>query len=124
MNIAALRQIALAAALVVAASPLAQADGALDITLHNNTSDALRVTLVDLNAQPAQRVVTGDVINGFASLQLSVTPDASGRGHVAWTAHTIGSGSQRRCGRRDRPGLADGADVKVHANTACPTPIR
>jgi hypothetical protein len=120
MNTSALRQIALAAALLAATSPFAHADGAVDIRLHNNTSDTLRVTLIDLNARPAQRVITGDVINGFATLRLSVTPDASGLAHVSWTAHTIGSGSQRRCAQRDKPGLAAGADVKVYANTDCP----
>jgi hypothetical protein len=113
---------ALAAVLLIASSPVL-ADGAVAITLDNNTSDSLRVTLYDLNALPAQRVIVRDVINGFATLRLSVTPDASGLGHVSWTARTIGSGSQRRCGQNDKAALASGADVHVYANQECPTPI-
>jgi hypothetical protein len=122
MNLHILRFPALAALLLTAASGV-RAAGAVDITLHNNASDSLRVTLHDLNAQPAQQVLVRDVINGFSSLRLSVTPDAAGLGHVSWTAHTLGSGSQRRCAQRDRPGLASGADVHVFANRECATPI-
>lgn len=114
---------ALAAALVLVASPLVHADGGIDLTIDNNTSDTLQVTLVDLNVDPAQRVLTGEVINGFASLRVSVTPGAAGLGHVSWTAHTMGSGSERRCGQHDRPDLQGGTDVHVYANTECPTPI-
>jgi len=52
----------LALVLLATAEPALAAD-AVDIILNNDTSDSLRITLFDLNAAPAQRVIVGDVIN-------------------------------------------------------------
>jgi hypothetical protein len=77
------------------------------------------VTIVDRNAHPPQAVVSGEVIDGNASISVSITADASGRGHLSWTASTTDP-DMRRCGRRDRRGVNDGATIHVSANSRCP----
>jgi hypothetical protein len=94
-------------------------DGGVGIRLLNNTPDSLIVTLVDLNTQPPQRVLSGDIINGNAYLDLSVTPDSSGRGRIAWTTTSVDP-DMRRCGHHVRSGIRDGDTIRVHARRRCP----
>jgi hypothetical protein len=109
--------IALGAMLYAAGAALA-GDG-VTVRILNDTPDALSVTIFDRNVQPAQAVVSSEVINGNASLSVSVTADASGRGHLSWTATTVDR-DMRRCGHRDKPGVNDGDTIRVHANRSCP----
>ena len=74
--------------------------------------------MYDLNAQPAQKVLSGEVINGFASIKISIAADDSGRGHLSWTATTVDR-DMRRCGHHDKPKLNDGDTVHVYANSEC-----
>ena len=97
----------------------ARGAGGVNLTVTNNTTDDLALTIYDLNTRPVQKVLTRDVINGFATLRISVTPDGSGQGHVSWKAATVGGGALARCGGRDRSGLQEGDDVHVYANAAC-----
>jgi hypothetical protein len=109
----------LACLLLIAGSrPVLGADG-VNISVTNNTTDDLRVTVYDLNTHPAQKVLMKDVINGFATLLISITPDESGHGHLSWKATTVGGGSMRRCGRHDNAGLKNGDDVHIYANAEC-----
>jgi hypothetical protein len=107
---------ALGAMLCTAGGALA-GDG-VTVKVLNDTPDALTVTIYDRNAQPPQPVVSGEVINGNASLSISVTADASGRGHLSWTA-TSGDRDMRRCGHKDKPGVNDGDTIRVHAGRSC-----
>jgi len=97
----------------------ALAGDGVTVRILNDTPDALSVTIFDRNVQPAQDVVSSEVINGNASLSVSVTADASGRGHLSWTATTVDR-DMRRCGHKDKPGVNDGDTIRVHANRTCP----
>jgi hypothetical protein len=61
-------------------------DDGLSITINNNTTDNLLVTVYDLNASPVARVLSNQTINGFASLTVTIMADNSGAGHLSWTA--------------------------------------
>jgi hypothetical protein len=90
----------------------------LTVNISNDGSDALLVTVYDLNAHPRQKVTDGQQINGFASITVNLTPDASGHGRVAWTAATTDP-DMRTCGHRTRSGLRNGATLKVSAGNSC-----
>jgi hypothetical protein len=53
-------------------------DAAVSVTVSNNTGDNLLVTVYDLNNNPVVRVVSSQTINGFASISITITADASG----------------------------------------------
>src|SRR5271156_5265576 len=82
-------------------------DDVLTITINNNTSDNLLVTVYDQNTRPAQQVLSTTAIYGNASVSVAISPDGSGTGHVSWTAMTIDH-DMRQCGHNDRAGLNDG----------------
>jgi hypothetical protein len=93
-------------------------DDVLTITINNNTSDNLLVTVYDQNTSPAQRVLSTTAIYGNASIPVSISPDGSGMGHLSWTAMTIDH-DMRRCGHNDKGGLNDGDTVNVQADSDC-----
>ena len=98
-------------------STAAFGDG-VTITINNNTTKDLLVTVYDLNTNPVQRVVANAIINGFASVPLTIAADGSGEGHLSWTA-TSGDRNMRTCGHHDRPHLNDSDTVHVYANSEC-----
>jgi hypothetical protein len=93
-------------------------DDVLTVTINNNTSDNLLVTVYDQNTSPAQRVLSTTPIYGNASLSVSISPDGSGMGHLSWTAMTIDH-DMRQCGHNDKAGLNDGDVVNVQADGDC-----
>ena|ERR1700722_6991685 len=93
-------------------------DDVLTVTINNNTSDNLLVTVYDQNTSPAQRVLSTTPIYGNASLTVSISPDGSGMGHLSWTAMTIDH-DMRQCGHNDKAGLNDGDVVNVQADGDC-----
>ena len=93
-------------------------DDVLTITINNNTSDNLLVTVYDQNTNPAQRVLASTAIYGNASIPVAISPDGSGMGHLSWTAMTIDP-DMRRCGHNDKAGLNDGDTVNVQADSDC-----
>jgi hypothetical protein len=113
-----IKRLGLACLLLILAGSAAPAGDGLTITLNNNTTGNLIVSVYDLNAQPQQKVLSGEVINGFASIKISITADDSGRGHLSWTATTVDR-DMRRCGHHDKPKLNDGDTVHVYANSEC-----
>jgi hypothetical protein len=113
------RLFAIALGAMLCAGGAALAGDGVTVRILNDTPDALTVTIYDRNVRPAQAVVSSEVINGNASLSVSVTADASGRGHLSWTA-TTGDRDMRRCGHKDKPGVNDGDTIRVHANSSCP----
>jgi len=113
-----MRVAAIALGVMFCAGGNALAGDGVTVKVLNDTPDALTVTIYDRNAQPPQAVVSGEVINGNASVSVSVTPDASGRGHLTWTA-TTGDRDMRRCGHKDKPGVNDGDTIRVHAGDSC-----
>ena len=92
----------------------------LSVSINNNTTDDLLVTVYDLNRNPAVRVMSEQMINGFASLSVIVVADDSGEGHLSWTATTVGR-DMRMCGHDDSANLNDGDTVKVSADAECGT---
>ncbi len=109
--------IALGAALC--AGGHAFAGGGVTVTVLNDTPDPLSVSIYDRNVRPSQAVVSDEVINGDASISVSVTADASGRGHLGWTATTVDR-DMRRCGHQSRRTVNDGDTIRVHAGHRCP----
>lgn len=93
-------------------------DNGVNVTISNNTGHNLLVTVYDLNTNPVVRVVSDQTINSFASISATITADASGQGHLAWTATTV-SQYMRMCGHHDRHHLNAGATVHVYANSGC-----
>jgi len=93
-------------------------DQGLTITISNDTSDAIYVTAYDRNANPPQMVLSSRPIYGSASITVTISADASGQGHLSWTATTIDR-DMHMCGRNDKPNLNDGDTVNVHADTDC-----
>jgi hypothetical protein len=106
------------AVFALAHSP-ATAGGSVTVHILNDTVDSLIVSLYDRNLGRRLPVLSGQVINGNASISISITVNASGQGHLSWTAATVDA-DMRRCGRHDNPGLNDGDTVRVHAGARCP----
>ena len=68
------------AVLALAQSPAAAA-GSVTIHIQNDTVDSLIVTLYDRNLSRKQPVLSGQIIDGNASISITVTANASGQGH-------------------------------------------
>src|ERR1700759_2984233 len=69
--------------------PAAYGDDGLMITINNDSSDNLYVTVYDRSSSPPQEVLSRTAIYGNASLSVSIAADGSGHGHLSWTAITI-----------------------------------
>jgi hypothetical protein len=92
--------------------------GGLTITVRNDTTDNLILTIYDRNTRPPQKVLSGTVVLGSASIPVSISADSSGHGHLSWTAITVDP-DMRMCGHSDKPHLNDGDTVHVQANGDC-----
>jgi hypothetical protein len=103
--------------LLTGSSPVLGGD-AMSVTISNNTSTNLIVSVYDLNTRPVQQLLSGETVNGFATVSVSLTVDGTGRGHLKWTAVTV-SRDMRRCGQNDKSNLSDGDTVHVYANQEC-----
>jgi len=99
--------------------PPAFADDNVPITVTNDNTDAVIVSLYDMNTTPRSKLLSHQRINGFASIPISVTAGADGTAHVYWTAVTADP-SMHKCGRKDKPGLQSDASVHVYAKSDCP----
>ncbi len=113
------RVFATALGVIVTAGGSALADGNVGVRVLNDTTDNLIVTVYDLNAQPPQPVLSGEIINGNASISISITADSSGRGRVTWNATTVDR-DMRKCAHRNRRTISDGGTIRVFANRRCP----
>jgi hypothetical protein len=90
----------------------------LMITINNDSSDNLLVTVYDRSTSPPQQVLSGVAIYGNASMSISIAAGSSGQGHLSWTAMTSGN-DMRQCGHGDKGNLNDGDTVNVHAGSDC-----
>jgi hypothetical protein len=93
-------------------------DAGLTITVRNDTTDNLIVTIYDRNTSPPQKVLSNEVVLGSASIPVSISADASGQGHLSWTARTADP-DMRMCGHNDKANLNDGDTVHVQADGDC-----
>lgn len=100
-------------------SMAAHAADAMPITIINNGTDDILVTVYDMNTHPHGKLLDGQRINGFSSVPISVAAGAAGTGHVYWRA-TTADPNRRRCGRQDKAGLSNGDSVHVFAHSRCP----
>jgi len=112
--------IAVAYLLLSFRSPAVLGGDGLMITINNDSSDNLLVTVYDRSATPPQRVVSRTPIYGNASLSVSITIDSSGHGRLSWTAMSMDH-DMRMCGHGDKANLNDGDTVNVHADGDCTT---
>jgi hypothetical protein len=112
--------IALSAALsVLFAVPAPASDSDVDLTVTNNGTTNIFVTVYDMSANPPHMSVMHHIrINGFTSVPISVSADSNGRANVYWTATTVDTFSQR-CGRGATSDLDRNAAVKVQADSTC-----
>ena len=90
----------------------------MTITLSNDGTNNLYVTVYDMNAQPPLKVLVNATINGNASITVSLSPDSSNQGHLSWTATTVDR-DMRACGRGDSGELSDGDSVSISADSDC-----
>jgi hypothetical protein len=91
----------------------------IQVSIKNDGTDDILVTVYDMTRGPNAAVISHARINGFTTIPLSVTPDASGHANVSWTAVTADANG-RKCGHADRVGLSDSASVTVRADSNCP----
>jgi hypothetical protein len=88
------------------------------VTVSNDSSDSIYVTAYDRNTNPAQMVLASRPIYGSSSVTVMISADASGQGHLSWTATTMDR-DMHMCGHNDKPNLNDGDTVNVHADSDC-----
>lgn len=110
------------AALVLSCVPLlaaqsARADG-VQVKISNDGTEDILVTVYDMNTRPKSVVVQNARINGFSSLPISASIDASGLANLSWTATSVDPTS-RKCGHDSTSGLSNDAAVHVHADSSC-----
>jgi hypothetical protein len=100
----------------------ARADDGVPITIINDGTTDIIVTVYDMNSADHRIVVPGERINGFSSVPITVTPGRNGGGNVSWTATTVSivDTGARRCGRGAQGALKQDAVVHVSANARCP----
>jgi hypothetical protein len=91
-------------------------EGMLTLTINNDTSDPLLVSVYDLGAH--QQLLASRAIYGNASVTVLVMQDASGQGHIRWTAMNQDP-DMRLCGHDDKSNLNDGDIVNVYAEDDC-----
>jgi hypothetical protein len=108
----------LALACLSMAFAAAHADDTVTLSITNNNTDNILVTVYDMNTRSHDKVLDRQVINGFASVPISVAAGAGGTGHVFWRATTLDP-NRPRCGQRDRAGLSNEASVHVFARSRC-----
>ena len=113
-----LNRLLLGCAMVALASTPAPAAGSVTVHVLNDGVNNLIVNLYDRNLGRKTPVLSGQVINGNASIAITISANASGQGHLSWTATTVDT-DMRRCGHHDDPALNDGDTVRVHATSRC-----
>ena len=113
----AFNRLSLACLLLCLTSASAYADG-LTITISNDTTSNIFVTVYDLNTSPVQKLLSRQLMNGFATVSVSAAVDSTGQGHLSWSAITVDP-DMRQCGHQDKPNLHDGDTVHVHADGDC-----
>jgi hypothetical protein len=99
-------------------SVFGQEGGGIKLIINNNTSDNLLVTIYDMGASPRQTILSNRPIYGNASITVSISVDASGSGHVSWTAMSQDP-DMRKCGHEDKASLNNGDTVSVYADSSC-----
>jgi hypothetical protein len=103
--------------LLVSATAIGGLNG-VDVTIANDGTEDVVVTVYDTSTQPNSIVLSHERINGFTKIPVSLAADETGRGNLAWTAVTVDPNS-RKCGHANTVGLSDSASVNVRADSEC-----
>lgn len=97
---------------------IAYAGDPVQITVTNDGTDDVLVTVRDMNTHAHSKVLDGQRISGFASVPISVAAGATGTAHVSWTTVTTDP-DVHRCGHGDKSALANFDSVHVVAQSTC-----
>ena len=97
--------------------PAALAQGVQVQILNDGTEDVV-VSVYDLSTRPRTVILENARINGFTSLPVSATTDATGHATIAWTAVSVDP-TARKCGRAASVQATGSEPVKVHADSDC-----
>ena len=92
----------------------------IELNITNDGTENIFVTVYDTNTGTPTAVIQNARISGFATVPVSVTPDANGRANVSWIA-TSGDAGARKCGHGVRAALEGSATINVHADSICTT---
>jgi hypothetical protein len=103
--------------LLISAAAMGGLNG-VDVTITNDGTEDVVVTVYDMSTQPNAVVLSRERINGFTKIPVSLSSDESGRANLAWNAVTVDPRS-RKCGHATSIGLTDAASVAVHADSEC-----
>ncbi len=113
------RSVLLFAAPLLFAGTAALAGEGVDVTVTNDSTEDLVVTVYDESIGPNAVVLSRAHMNGFTSIPLTVATDASGHAKVSWTATTTDA-SFRKCGHENDVALGDDdSSLTVHADSSC-----
>jgi hypothetical protein len=93
-------------------------DDTITITINNDSSDNVYVTVYDQNTSPPRLVLSSSAVYGSASITVAISANDAGVGHLSWTARTMDQ-DMRMCGHNDKSNLNNGDTVNVHADGAC-----
>jgi hypothetical protein len=97
---------------------IALAGDGVNFKITNDGIVDIFVTLYDMNTKPKSVVVEYQRINGFTTIPVSASADATGRANISWTAISVDS-RERHCGHGMRAGLDNDAPVNVHVDSDC-----
>ncbi len=90
----------------------------VEFNVTNDGTEDLVVTVYDTSTRPSSVVLSNARITGFTSVPVSVSPDASGRANVSWTAVNTDA-KFRRCGHGENVGVGSASTLSVHADSSC-----
>jgi hypothetical protein len=121
MQLKTIKTIVLGAAALLLVGSTALAGEGVDVSITNDGTDDIVVTVYDMAIGPNAVVLAHARINGFTSVPISVSPDANGRADLSWTAISVDANS-RKCGHADNVGLGNASSLTVHADSECSTP--
>jgi hypothetical protein len=91
----------------------------VEVKITNDGTEDILVTVYDTNSGPRQAVLTNTRITGFSSMPISLSEDATGKGHLSWTAISTDSTSPR-CGHSSAT-VSNADTVNVHVDSSCAT---
>ena len=107
------------ALLLLFTAPAPAGDVDVDLTVANDGTTNIFVTIYDMSAIPPHvTIMHHERINGFTSVPISVSADSNGRANVYWTATSVDTFS-RKCGHGATNDLNNNAAVKVQADSNC-----
>jgi hypothetical protein len=111
------RKTLIALPLILSAVAALAGDG-VNLGITNDGIVDIFVTVQDTSTKPRAVVMAHQRINGFVTVPISVSTDATGVANISWTAVAVDA-QDRHCGHGARSGLSDGTNVNVHADSEC-----